>query len=238
MQDALAPLCQEIEQAGWMLHYDVSTLLEANWTGIPIVAAALARVLLRRLPGNLRFFHDHLLVDTAAVSDALGRGSGIFLGRDLRQGRAQAPLALFESEAGAVTAGIYPSVKRVSQLFAVECSLYHDVSTLITPQFHTIENIRHHGRGLVDDIRTNAVTFGVSEATVGDLRAYLGAEADRTFVACNGVEWPWWYPVQAENDVDPGRLDRYLLVLGTLEPRKNLSRVFEMLAMFPEVLET
>lgn len=236
MEQDLASQCDEIGQAGWTLYYDVSTLLEENWTGIPVVAAALARALLRWLPGHTQFFHEYLLVDDEAVLDALSRGSGVFLQNDLAQGRAVKPLPLLDQTQP--SAGLYPSVKRVSQLFAVECSLYHDVSTLITPQFHVIENIRHHSRGLLDDIRTNSVTFGVSEATVGDLRAYLGADAQRTFVACNGVEWPWWYEVQAGNEVAEGRVEPYLLVLGTLEPRKNLARVFEMLAIFPEVLET
>ncbi|MBV9784703.1 MAG: glycosyltransferase family 4 protein [Acidisphaera sp.] len=237
MTATLKQLSSEINEAGWLLYYDVSPLFEEHWTGISVAAAGLARAMLGWMPESCRFFYEHTMVPREAVEDAIDRGSGLFLARGFFQGRAQmGPLSLLDESR--LAAGIYPSVKRVTQLFPIECSIYHDISTLITPQFHIMENIRHHITGLVDDLRTNAITFGVSVATVEDLRAYLGADERRTFVAPNGVSWPWWYPIQAENELDLGRIEPYFLVLGTREPRKNVSRVLEMLTIFPEALDS
>jgi glycosyltransferase involved in cell wall biosynthesis len=233
----LPTLAREIAQMDCRIYYDVSPLFEENWTGIPIVAAGIARALLDSLPDKVEFFYEHHLVKTPAVQDALRRGSGLYLHNDFFKAHAQAgTLSLLDSSK--LSVGIYPSVKRVSQLFAIESSIYHDISTLITPQFHTLDNIAHHMNGMMDDLATNSVTFGVSDATVEDLKAYLGVDAQRVFVAYNGVSWPWWYPVQAENDCDERTIEPYFLVLGTREPRKNISRVLDLLVFFPELLDT
>ncbi len=237
MSERFTDIEAALAAGGWQLYYDISPLFEEHWTGIPVAAAGLARALLQRLPRQVRFFYEHHRVATAAVADALARSSGVFLLRDFFRGTAQDG-RLPPLDTRRHTIGLYPSVKRVTQIFPIECSLYHDLSTLITPHFHVIENIRHHQKGLVDDLRTNALTFGVSQATVDDLKAYLGAPEDRVFVAYNGVSWPDWYEVQAPNMPVPFGGDPYFLVLSTREPRKNIGCVFELLALFPEILET
>lgn len=232
----LGSLCRAVKLLGCKLYLDVSPLMEEHWTGIPVVAAGLARTLLAWLPEHAEFFHDHHVVNRDALEDALVRGSGLYLRRDFERGEGQAgPLSLLD--AGALAAGIYPSVKRVSQIFPIECSIVHDISTLITPQFHTATNIRYHMRPMVDDLTTNTLTFGVSEATVEDVKAYLGAPPDRVHVAYNGVTWPWWFEVQAANEIDPREVEPYFLILGTREPRKNIMRVIELLMLFPELLD-
>jgi glycosyltransferase involved in cell wall biosynthesis len=233
---SLPELAGQVAAAGWTLHFDVSPLFDQHWTGIPRVAAGLAETLLDVLPDRTAFFFRQDLVATDAVRDALARESGLYLERDFQQGHARAgpvPLPTRYTQG----AGIYPSVKLVKALFPVECSIYHDISTLLLPQYHTLDNIRHHLAGLVEDIRTNAVTFGVSQATVDDLVAYLGAREDQVFVAGNGVSWPWWFPVQLGNERPAFGGDSYWLVLGTREPRKNLTRVFEAIQLFPEIVE-
>ncbi len=237
MNQPFAEIAAALDAGGWQLYFDVSPLFEEHWTGIPVAAAGLARALLARFPRQVQFFYEHHRVANAAVTDALARNSGLFLHRDFFRGPAQGgKLPSLDARRNAI--GLYPSVKRVTQIFPIECSLYHDLSTLITPHFHVIENIRHHQKGLVDDLRTNALTFGVSQATVDDLKAYLGAPEDRVFVAYNGVSWPGWYEVQAPNTPVPFGGDPYFLVLSTREPRKNIGCVFELLALFPEILET
>ena len=200
-----------------------------------MVTAGLARALLRTAPGLTTFFHQHERIATEAVADALGRASGLYLQRDVSRGYARIGPILFDGDARPVAA-IFPSVKSVRGVFPVECSLYHDISTLLLPDMHDASNVRHHLPGMVEDMRTNAVTFGVSRATVEDLKIYLGA--GEVFVAENGVSWPWWYAVRAGNEREADEDDPYFLLLGTREPRKNISCVFEMLARTPGLLRT
>jgi glycosyltransferase involved in cell wall biosynthesis len=200
--------------SGWQLFFDVSPMFDAEWTGIPVVAAGLAQALLALPSDDTCFFYRHHVVRTEAVRDALRRESGLYLARDFDQGHANAgPLPILTGPQASI--GFYPSVKLVSSLFTFECSIYHDISTFMLPQYHTQANIHHHIRGLADDIRTNTITFGVSQATVDDMICYLD---------------------EAEN-AGPVETGPYFVVLGTREPRKNLLLVWRALEMFPELLD-
>jgi glycosyltransferase involved in cell wall biosynthesis len=228
------------EDTGALLHMDVSTLLERQWTGIPIVAAGLAGAILARLPDRTRFFLGPSLVDTALVADALGRNTGLFLSREIDAGSGltgRVPV-LTRGTKGAPSVGLFPSVKPLRRLFDVEASLLHDLSTLVLPYFHIKGNVDHHMATLLADIASNDVTVSVSEASQGDLQAYLGVPSERLMVVPNGVAWPYGFEVEAGNALAPMGAEPYLLILGTREPRKNILLVFEMLARAPALLAT
>jgi glycosyltransferase involved in cell wall biosynthesis len=222
------------------LHVDVSTLLERQWTGIPIVAAGLAGAILARLPGHVRFFLGPSLVDTALVADGLARNTGLFLAREIDAGHGLVGrLPVLERGAGApVSVGLFPSVKPVRNLFDVECSILHDLSTLVLPYFHIKGNVDHHMATLLADIASNDVTVAVSEASMSDLQAYLGVDPARLMVVPNGVAWPDGFATEAANALSPLGAEPYLLILGTREPRKNILLVFEMLSRAPDLLAT
>jgi glycosyltransferase involved in cell wall biosynthesis len=131
---------------------------------------------------------------------------------------------------------IFPSVKPQRGLFATEASLFHDLSTLLTPQFHHAANIRHHLASLLADRATNRVSFAVSQASADDLAAYFGDDG-RTFVAHPGVTWPAGYAARAARSAPPFAGQPYVLVLGTREPRKNLACLFTALRAQPTLLD-
>ena len=234
-----AALAARIAAAGCVLHFDVSPLLEESWTGIPMVAAGLARELLAAMPAPARrFFLDGRLLHEAAVRDALERNTGLFLSRDHAMGRAVAgPLHL---PPGLPSIGLYPSVKRLHGVFRTECSLVHDLTTLVTPHFHVADNIAHHTETLLHDLASNDVTFCVSEAVRADLLAYLGLKPQAVVVAHNGVHWPDAYARRYADEVgeEPDAVEPFLLVLGTREPRKNIARVLACLAEHPSLLDS
>ncbi len=224
------------------LYFDVSPLLERQWTGIPVVAAGLASALLARLPERLRFFLDLSVIDRDAVADALHRNSGLFLKREVASGRACTGLLPIlqrgaRQRAGR-TVGLFPSVKQVRRLFDVECSVFHDLSTLVLPYFHIKGNVDHHMEAMMADIASNDLVVAVSAASRDDLAAYLGVDPGRMVVAHNGVAWPEGYAVRAANALSPAGAEPYLLILGTREPRKNVSLVFDMLERAPELLDS
>lgn len=222
------------------LFVDISTLLEEQWTGIPVVAAGLASAMLARLPGQTKFFLGPSLVENAVVEDALRRNSGLYLEREIASGRAFAGrLPILERAAnGAPTIGIYPSVKPLRRAFDIECSVFHDLSTLVLPYFHIAGNVDHHMAAMLADIASDDVVITVSAASRDDLQAYLGINPARVLVVPNGVRWPQEYAVDAANTLAPSGAEPYLLILGTREPRKNVLLVFDMLARAPELLKT
>jgi len=214
---------------------DVGPLFDDSWTGIPVVTAQLARALLEALGDRLKFFVGLDQVNPDTVADALERSTGtslIYEFHNLRSGwepvRRSAPDKL--------TIGVYASVKSSRRVFDYECSIVHDLTTLITPQFHTLENIAHHMEVIIGDINSNAVTACVSESTARDLADYFGVAKDRLVVAYNGVSWRPQDLMTATNEVDIDAVEPFFLILGTREPRKNIALIFELLSIFPELL--
>jgi glycosyltransferase involved in cell wall biosynthesis len=235
MSDTLACLSDALDAAGARIFFDVSPLIETQWTGIPVVAAGLAAALLAHAPAHTRFFLGTDLLQTAVVADALARGSGLALARALATGRGlDGRLALAGTAAPSI--GLFPSVKPVRRLFDIEISLFHDLSTLVLPQFHIPGNVDHHMDALREDLASNDVTVCVSQATHDDLRAYLGVPEERLVVARNGTHVPPGFVVDAAN-ARAGGVEPYVLILGTREPRKNVMLVFDMLARSPALLE-
>ncbi len=223
------------------LYFDVSPLLERQWTGIPVVAAGLASALLSGVGDRLRFFLDLSVVHRDAVADALRRNTGLFLKREIASGRARTgllPVLARGTPGAARTIGLFPSVKQVRRLFDVECSVFHDLSTLVLPYFHIKGNVDHHMEAMMADIASDDLVVAVSAASRDDLAAYLGVEARRMMVAHNGVAWPDGYAVRAGNALSPAGAEPYLLILGTREPRKNVSLVFDMLERAPALLDS
>ncbi len=139
---------------GTTLYFDLSPLREANWTGIPVVAAALARAMLETLPRHIRFFIGYDLIATESVADALRRNTGLYLDRDIDQGYAHAGKLPVFGEAGR-TIGFFPSVKPLRSAFDVEISIFHDVSTLTLPLMHIPGNVLHHTEAMLADLASN-----------------------------------------------------------------------------------
>ena len=229
MADAGAPIGETLSRRT-SFFLDATPLLEVNWTGISVVCANIARQLMRR-GLRLEFCLGTSMIPRGAVLKALDRSSGLYLAHDLETERLQKTALTWSRDD--VTVGLSSSVKRFNRVFDVECSWIHDISTLLQPEYHTANNIAWHMERIIEDLASNELTVCISQATLDDVLVYLGADANRVILAHNGVEWPWWYPLRVKNEHAEAP---YLLVLGTREPRKNLSLVFATLAAFPEVL--
>ena len=232
----LAATAARLQAAGAQVYFDVSPLLEEQWTGIPIVAAGLAAAMLAALPSRLHFFLGDAVVSQALIADALRRRSGLFLLREQASGLARTETLPILAAAGP-TLGVFPSVKPIRHAFTVECSVFHDLSTLVLPYFHIKGNVDHHIQAMLADIASDDVVAAVSQATADDLTAYLGVDPARLLVAPNGVSWPAWFATQAANTRGPIGAEPYILILGTREPRKNVMLVFDMLAADPGLLD-
>jgi len=106
----------------------------------------------------------------------------------------------------------------------------HDVTFLRFPELCTPDTLRYP-RLLRRAIARGAVVHTPSEFVAGDVRALLDAPADRVVAIPSGI------PAVRDGDPDRGRElaghVRYVLALGTIEPRKNLTtlvRAFDRVA--------
>lgn len=225
-----------ITASNYDVYLEITPLFDDFWTGIPVVCASLARELLKQRPNNTHFFMGYDLISRSVVDDALRRNSGTYLARDYHDRRATIGSVLTPSD-GSISVGLFPSVKCIRRVFDIECSIAHDLSTMLLPQFHTLENVSHHMEALIEDLNSNDVTFCVSRATLTDIVDYIGTTPNKLVCTYNGVSWPWWYEIKARNEVDLQVIEPYFLILGTREPRKNIVRLFDYLTQYPDILE-
>jgi len=210
---------------------DATPLLDAQWTGIPTVCAAIAGQLLKA-GHDVAFCLADQVLPSAPVLDALARRSGLYLQRDVELGRLPMQRPLWPKDCLAI--GLSASVKRHKRVFDIEASVIHDISTILQPYYHTSDNIIWHTETLLEDIQSNAATFTPSRATADDLVAYFGFDAEKIHVTPLGVEWPWWYEKKQKNDRD---VEKYITIISTKEPRKNLAIIFTLLEKFPSLLD-
>ena len=220
---------------GSTVYVDLSTMREAHWTGIPVVAAGLCGALLELLPDQVRFFDGYALIGNDFVADAVARNTGVFLDWDIKRGYAQTGTLPVSGEAGP-SMGLFASVKPLRRAFDVEASIFHDLSTVTMPLFHIRGNVVHHTNAFQADIASNDFSITVSEATRADLSVYLGTKLEDIVAVPNGVTWPAWFAAMGENAAGPARAEPYFLVLGTREPRKNIMKVFDLLEARPDLL--
>ncbi len=211
----------------WWL--EIGPLKEGNYTGISQVTAALAACMLGDSSRPAGFFYGRAAVPDQIVASCLQQRSGELLEWLIARGDCTAAPA----ELSCRNIAIFPNRKTCRRGFDCETQIVHDLSTLLTPQFHAREAIDYHALTLREDVHSNDLTFCVSAATREDVLRYLGPlDPARVIVT----------PLAADTPADPVCLPRgatvepYVLVLGTIEPRKNIAQVLQFLAEQPHLL--
>jgi len=204
-------------------HLEIGPLKETEYTGISQVTAALAEQMLGDSRRRTGFFFGRTEVAREIVEDLLACRNGDLLEWHLqRSGTRPAPQHL-----SGPNVAIFPNRKTCRRGFDFECQIVHDLSTFLTPQFHNADTIEFHTSSLLEDLQSNDVTICVSEATREDVARYLGPLAADRVVAV---------PLAASAAAEEiprfaGRTaEPYLLALGTIEPRKNISVMLDYLA--------
>ena len=105
----------------------------------------------------------------------------------------------------------------------------HDLGYLHFPQAHPGRQRWYLDRSTRWNVRVAAHIFADSETTKRDLIERYRAKPDQISVAYPGLD-PKIHPVEDQNEIARVKAkhhinDDYLLYLGTLQPRKNLSRL-------------
>jgi glycosyltransferase involved in cell wall biosynthesis len=212
-----------------VFHLEIGPLKETEFTGISQVTAAIAEQMLGDPARRTAFFFGRVEVDRDVVEDLVTRRNGELIEWYLqRSGTRAAP-----SEFPGLNVAIFPNRKTCRRCFDIEVQIVHDLSTFLTPHFHNRETIEFHTTSLLDDVQSNDLTFCVSEATRGDVLRYLGPLDPERIVAL-----PLAATVAAEeiSRFAGRRAEPYVIVLGTIEPRKNVSVVLDYLAHHRSIL--
>ena len=116
-------------------------------------------------------------------------------------------------------------------------SMVHDPTPLLMPEAHTAGNIRyfHH---FADHVmpRLDAM-LTPSYAVKNDLIELCGAAEERITVVPHGVDEEFFEATPAQREVARAKYDlpdRYVLFVGSVEPRKNLLGLIEAYSSLPQ----
>jgi len=221
------------------LYLEIGPLCEREYTGIPQVTASIAERMLGDSDNEPLFFFGRQLIGNRQVECILNKRDGEFLPWYAR--RANTPMVPLDPLEKSV--GIFPNVKTTRRSFAYEAQIFHDLSAMLTPQFHTEDTIKFHAYTARQDLLTNDLTVCVSDATREDVLRYLSPPRPERVVTIHpGHAWPQAIerahgdamssPQFAGADVEP-----YVLVLGTIEPRKNIGVILDFIGKSKSILE-
>jgi len=114
------------------------------------------------------------------------------------------------------------------QRAGVRATTIHDLVPLRFPEWVTPRTLEMHGEKYANAARTCDVIFANSEFTARDAVELLGVARERIHVAPPGVGSRY---VPEGRRADLG--GRYVLGVGTLEPRKNLRRLVDAWKLVP-----
>jgi glycosyltransferase involved in cell wall biosynthesis len=212
-------------------YFEISPLIEDRWTGIPVVTAGLAEQAINDNSIDWTFFWHSLVVPrsfvTTLLRDRSGVGSQDFLVRHLWD-KHDIPF-----EKARCARAFFPYIKTVRDLFCEEAIFVHDLSTLLTPQFHTGDAITHFADHFRYDVETSARFFCNSNATRDDLVTYFGVDPSATVVVPMGATIDLMDVSAAQLASSSFTIEPYVVVLGTVEPRKNGRIVLQHVAQDP-----
>ncbi|GAB0120162.1 glycosyltransferase family 4 protein [Acidisoma sp. 7E03] len=217
---------------------DIGPLREPFYTGIPNVIAALCSRFLADVTLDVYFDMDGRWIDNEAVLQCLSLRSG---SRLIGQGEHFLPAdsireLLDQTGKFACTAALYTDYRPPVKRYPREGKIVHDLSMILTPECHPPEAAAIYVHDLSEQIALSDVLFCVSEATARDLRWIYGVDSSRIKVALLGSNVDLTAVERMRSLIGARRVEPFLLILGSIEPRKNNLLVLRWLSEHREIL--
>lgn len=203
---------------------DISPLQELSYTGIPKVALELARYGLSL--DNVEFFWDDYIIPRQLVENLISVQSGIVLHTIANEHIKLEPLICKVAESERSVA-LFPNVM-TRFIFDKHSQIIHDLVFITSPEYHHEDTVRHHGTTILRDAEISDALICVSNSTAYDVKTYLQPASSKIKVAELGVS----IPANSKLNIpfEPG-IERFVLVMGTVEPRKNIELAFQYLSL-------
>lgn len=206
------------------LTLDIGPLFAGRWTGIPVFTRRLAQALLSQGELDITFAKDLVRVPENLVRHAFQTGTG----RYMRDASCAGDDTQFEAVDPYVPV-FYPGDKgRCSGQIPREASTVHDLTKLFMPDLHDETSVSRHLDHLAAELRTDEAVFCVSQATRAALIEAAPSVTSRVRLIPQYVDWPGSFAM-VERNLSTPPVRPYALVIGTIEPRKNLQLLFDAL---------
>jgi glycosyltransferase involved in cell wall biosynthesis len=209
---------------------DLSPLMDTSWTGLAQVTAHLAREIYRSFPTRSYFFLRDRVIDPYFMLAAIETAPGAYLEVLLRNGYGELGHLNDFVWRDKHSVGLFGNVKTMHGVFDTELVILHDLSAMLMPELHEVWAADLHTRALARDTASSDLVCCISDATRQDAVTYLTFDPKKAFVSHLGVA------PRPRPETMPAAIPPYALVLGTIEPRKNLRLVAEFLASRTDIL--
>lgn len=209
---------------------------ERFYSGIPNVVRRLVQEMLK-LDLNIKFFHGMNTIQKDKILKAVDKGSNKYLGKieDIIDKGLKEELEAIEGESYAIFTNVRHGVKKI---FNKELHIVYDLTPRVTPEFHHEDTIRYYDESYSGEYSKADFLVCISEATKNDLLNYF-PKIDEKSVSVSLLSSD---PITSDEAAylkkfENLNLEKYVMVLGTVEPRKNISLVLKMLSKNRQLLK-
>jgi glycosyltransferase involved in cell wall biosynthesis len=217
---------------------DVWSLFARHYTGVQNVNYQIVKYFYENLRDKTVFFYEQNVLHDAAIRSILENRSGRELADLGRRGFLIHQSLRKYLGKGKQNIGIFPCVKDLHRVFDYEIQIIYDLSFLLTPEFHNQDNIHLHASRIERSLTTNDLNVCISESTREDIVAYMQVPVEKTMISYPAHDDHWktregfFRSIFANRAVEP-----FVLILGTIEPRKNIQLVLNYIEQKPEILQ-
>jgi len=215
---------------------DICTLFEEQYTGIANVNYQVAKYFFENLNDKTEFFHVENVVDKKYIKKLLEDGHGGEWIKELeREGKIYKG-KIKEFKKGYFSIGVFSHVKYIRGVFDYEMQIVHDITYILTKEFHHQDTTDYHLQFALKDFESNDLNVCNSQATMDDIVTYMGVNPDKTMVSLLGIDMQEVNKPLYESLIEKYPVEDYILILGTIEPRKNIDIVLKYIEKNPEIL--
>ena len=222
-----------------VLYIDVSPLWELQYTGISNVVYEMTRRFHADEEVNCEFMVFNKPIQRGVIEACLQQRNGSPLRKLFDENRKLADVSVDASGRvnGRKAFGLYTNTKPHKRVFMKDSQIFYDFSFLLAQETHNEDTVKYHSHGIVDQIESNDLFFCISEATAKDLEWIFNVPEEKIKVALLGNNVDATLATAARKKIAHRAIEPYILMLGTIEPRKNVNIVLSWLRSNPKVLK-
>lgn len=215
---------------------DISTLFECHYTGISNVNYQVVKYFYTLNNANSIFFHNNNIIKKEYIKQILYKkeGGDWILSLHHSQKLYDGELSINKNE---ISVGIFSNVKTLRNKFDYEVQILYDLTFLLLSETHHHDTVKHHGNSIVKDIKTNNLNVCISESTLDDFNIYLGLDRSKSIVSYLACEHDLLKDNLYSNLLGNFNIEKFILILGTIEPRKNIKIVFDFINKNKDILD-
>ena len=218
---------------------DIFSLFDETYAGIGNVNYQIAKYFYLNLKEKTHFFYFDKIVKKEIISEIISKKSGAGLGK-FRESKTiyETTLEAMLKQINTKTVGIFQQVKPFRNIFDYEVQMIFDFTPLLTPEFLFKETLNWHATKIERDLESNNLCVCISKSTKEDLVNYLAFPEEKAFVSYLGCQHGLREAEPYKNILQElgNRMEKFVLILGTVEPRKNIEMVFALLEKNPQLL--